>query len=171
MLNWLKTAYYRIPKYGQLMLRKGTRECGWYKSNNVDTYFSLMLKGKGRGIFGSKRFYLVITEKCLEEIIERGNKNLKYNPNIIPFGSYTGIYSVTSDRVGNLPPQTFDCVYLHVFRYFPGGKIKDFIVVLSVRQFRRGIARAKNHPELVVKRRFRDWFIIRLFRLLRLNKK
>ena len=84
---------------------------------------------------------------------------------------YESLTTLRGYKMPERPPQTFDCVYLHVFKYVTGGKIKDFVVVLSERQFRRAIARAKNHPELVVKHRFRDWFVVKLFKLFKLDKK
>ena len=75
MFNRIRRSYFRIPSYGQVMTSKGVRSCGWYKTDAQETYFSVMLKGRGRGLFGSGRFYLVLTERGLEEAIERGEKN------------------------------------------------------------------------------------------------
>ena len=171
MFSSLKRSYFRIPSYGQLMACKGVRECGWYKAETQETYFSLMLKGRGRGWFSSGRFYLVLTEKGLEESIERGEKNLKYTKTVSEYGAYNGIERVTTEPYKNLPAHQFDCVKLHVFRYVHGGKIKDHTIILSERQFRRAIARSKNHPELVVKARLRDVLVKLFYKLLGLGKK
>jgi len=171
MLDWLKKAYFRIPKYGQLMVRKGGHNSGWYTNKDLtETYFSLMLKGKRRGLFDRGRFYIVLTQKGVEEAASRGEKNLRYTTSTLPFGEYSGIETVTSDKMGNLPGKTFECVFLHAFRYVHGGKVRDSVLVLSERQFRRSLARAKDHPELVVKRKVTDWIIKILYRLI-FNKK
>ena len=171
MFNRIRRSYFRIPSYGQVMTSKGVRSCGWYKTDAQETYFSVMLKGRGRGLFGSGRFYLVLTERGLEEAIERGEKNLRYTAGAVEYGAYNGIQKITTEPFKNLPAHVFDCVILHVYRYMHGGKIKDHMIILSERQFRRAIARAKNHPELVVAKRFKDVFVKILYKLFRLGKK
>jgi len=171
MSSWLRKSYYRIPSYGQLMTSKGIRASGWYKPESQETYFSLMLKGKGRGLFRSGRFYLVLTEKGLDEAIERGKKNIKYANPAIAFGAYNGIERIVTEPINNLPAHVFDCVSLHVYKYVHGGRVEDYVLILSERQFRRAIARAKNHPELVVRRKITDRLVTVLYKILRFGKK
>lgn len=172
MFNWLRRAYYRIPNYGQLIARKCVIGHGWYKDaeEDVGLYYSLMLRGRRRGLFNSGRFYIVLTKHCVDEAIERGKKNLKYTEHSLPFGEYTGIQEIHADRQGNFPPRTFECVIMNTYQYARGGKVKDFVLVLSERQFRRAIARAKTHGEIVVKHKITDPVVRFLFRILRLKK-
>lgn len=165
MFNHLKRLYCRIPSYGQLIARKGEAKKGWYSDANASaTYFSLMLKGSRGGLFTSSTFYLVLTENCYEDAVKRGELHLKHINEGIPFGKYLGIKRIEVKDVKL--PYNADCVFLHVFRYMHGGKIEDNVLVLSERQFRRAIARAKSRPDLVVRRRFTDGLVRFLHKLL-----
>lgn len=158
MLNHLKRLYCRIPSYGQLILRRGEVKKGWYNdTTSPANYFSLMLKGSRGGLFTSSTFYLVLTENCYEDALKRGELHLKHIDEGIPFGKYLGIKRIEVKDVRL--PYTADCVFLHVFRYLRGGRLEDSMLVLSERQFRRAIARAKSRPDLVMKKKWNDWII------------
>lgn len=158
MFNNIKRLYCRIPSYGQLIISRGEAKKGWYRDTTSSaTYFSLMLKGSRGGLFSSGTFYLVLTETCYEDALKRGELHLKHIEEGIPFGKYLGIRRIEVKDVKL--PYTADCVFLHVFRYARGGKVEDSMLVLSERQFRRAIARAKSRPDLVVKKRWHDGIV------------
>lgn len=161
-MQFFRRLYCRIPAYGQLIVRRDNVKRGWVKSTEVDTYYSLMLKGSRRNWFSSNTFYLVFTEHCLEEAIKRGELNERFCEDPIPFGLYTGIRHI--DRGGHLKNNTCDGIFLRVFRYERGGTISEHTIVMSERQFRRAIIRAKTRPELLSKRRFWHGFYSRLYK-------
>lgn len=148
---WLRRMYCRVPAYGQLVYRKGTVRNGWF--DRCDRYYSLMLKGERTKFFGSERFYLVLTENCLEEARSRGKINAScFDTNKLKVGYYSGTSSVTSTR--SVSKQTFKCIMLKVFSYGRHGKVFEDVICLSERQFRRGLQRSKTHKDLVARRRW-----------------
>ena len=169
MFNRLKKLYCRVPSYGQLISRRGEAKKGWYSDTTSSaTYFSLMLKGSRGGLFSSSTFYLVLTERCYEDALKRGELHLKHIEEGIPFGKYLGIKRI--EVKDTKFPYTADCVFLHVFRYVRGGKVEDNMLVLSERQFRRAIARAKSCPDLVVRKHWYDKPVVILNRIFNKNK-
>lgn len=142
--------YCRIPDYGQLVYRKGIVRNGWF--DRCDKYFSLMLRGERTKFFGSERFYLVLTENCLEEARNRGQINkASYDASKLELGRYSGLVKITSN---NRSKQIVGCIVLKVFSYGRHGKVFEEVICLSERQFRRGLQRAKEHRALVARRRF-----------------
>lgn len=169
MFNQLKRLYCRVPSYGQLITRRGEAKKCWYNDTTSSAnYFSLMLKGSRGGLFTSSTFYLVLTENCYEDALKRGELHLKHIDEGIPFGKYLGIkrIEVKDARI----PYAADCVFLHVFRYLRGGKLEDRMLVLSERQFRRAISRAKSRPDLVVRKRWCDGIVKLLHQIFCKNK-
>ena len=153
--------YCRIPGYGQLVVRRSSVRKGWFKSNDVETYYSLMVKGTKKSWFTSNTFYLVFTESCLAEAIKRGEANAKFQKTVSPFGLYTGIEHI--DRGGNLKNSKCDCIFLNVYKYVDGGHVAEFTIALSERQFRRAIVRAKTRPELRAKKKIWHGFYRKLY--------
>ena len=169
MFNYLKRLYCRVPSYGQLITRSGEAKKGWYHDTTASaTYFSLMLKGSRGGLFSSSTFYLVLTENCYEDALKRGELHLKHINEGIPFGKYLGMKRI--EVKDTKFPYTADCVFLHVFRYVRGGKVEDNMLVLSERQFRRAIARAKSRPDLVARKHWYDKLVVILNKIFTKNK-
>lgn len=149
-MDYFRKIYDRIPRYGRLMRRRGEKVLGNVVLDSSVTYYSIMLKGDHKKLFESSTFYIVLTEDGLKEAIHRGEVNKSYAPPEL-FGRYTGIKHV--ENAGR-SKNTFDCIFLRVYKFTRGGGVEELPIVLSERQFRRAIVRAKTRPELVVRKKW-----------------
>lgn len=169
----LRSTYCRIPDYGQLIQRRGCiASCITKGDAPVKKYYSLMLKGNRRRLFSSNTFYLLLTEEALYEASMRGKTNFPYVERPITFGQYVGSQKVSKAATGcpNLK-NTFNCIFLHVFMYVKGGNIIEHPLAFSEHQFKRALARARKHPELVSKKKFWHAAFVKLYRFFHKNTK
>ena len=168
----LRSTYCRIPSYGQLVPRRGCIASCITKDNAPRKYYSLMLQGTKRRRFGSKTFYLLLTEDALEEAYERGKLNFPYIERPITFGNYVGAQQVQKSAKGypNLKTNT-ECIFIHAFMYVKGGNVVEYPLAFSHHRFTRCLARAKKHPELVTMRKWWHGAFVWMYKLLGLHKR
>lgn len=158
-MEFFRKIYDRIPRYGRLMRRRGQKILGKVVIDDSATYYSIMLKGERKKLLESSTFYIVLTADGLKEAIHRGEVNKSYAPPEL-FGMYTGIQHIeNAGRAKN----TFDCIFLRIYKYTRGGNVEDAVIVLSERQFRRALVRAKTHPDLVAKKKWWHDIYYKLF--------